>query len=127
MSESGSRRWAGGGVTGAEPMLVLVLALRQQDALLGGGEPLLTHQELRAARSVAEQLVRDHPNDPAAHLLLGRIWFAWPVVGRYQALDEFRTAARLAPADPEPLLWQVRVRPYLGSDQGQPMIREAIL
>src|SRR2546425_1229433 len=108
-------------------MLVLVLALLQQDASLARADSLLTHQELRAARSVAEQLVRDHPNDPAAHLLLGRIWFAWPVVGRYQALDEFRTGARLAPADPEPLLWQVRVGRYLGSDEGERMMREAIL
>ena len=53
--------------------------------------------------------------------------FARPVVGRYQALSAFRTAARLAPADPEPLYWQMRVGFYLGSDEGERYAREAIL
>ncbi len=108
-------------------MLALVLALLQQDASFARAESLLGRQDLRAARVIAEQLVRTHPNDPAAHRLLGRIWLAWPVVGRYQALEEFRTAARLAPADPEPLYWQIRVGQYLGSDEGERMMREALL
>src|SRR3989442_10808804 len=108
-------------------MLALMLVLLQQDASLAQAESLLGHQDLGAARVIAEQLVRTHPNDPSAHLLLGRIWYAWPVVGRYQALDEFRIAARLAPADPELLYWQVRVGRYLGSDEGERMMREALL
>jgi len=108
-------------------VLTLVLALLQQGAAFARAESLLVRQDLRAARVIAEQLVRTHPSDPTAHLLLGRSWFAWPVVGRYQALEEFRTAARLAPADPEPLYWQVRVGDYLGSDEGEVIMREALL
>src|SRR5712691_6186046 len=108
-------------------MLALVLALLQQDTSFARAESLLARHDLGAARRIAEQLVRTHPNDPTAHLLLGRIWFAWPVVGRYQALEEFRTAARLAPADPEPRYWQVRVGQYLGSDEGERMMREALV
>ncbi len=108
-------------------MLALVLALLQQDASFARAESLIGHQDLRAARAIAEQLVRTRSNDPSAHLLLGRIWYAWPVVGRYQALEEFRTAARLAPADPEPLYWQVKVGTFLGSDEGEVIARNAIL
>jgi len=108
-------------------MLALVLALLQQDASFARAESLLARHDLGAARRVAERLVRTDPKDPRAHLLLGRVWYAWPVVGRYQALDELRTAARLAPADPEPLYWQVKVGTYLGSDEGEGIARDAIL
>src|SRR2546422_6759328 len=108
-------------------MLALMLVLLQQDASLAQAESLLGHQDLGAARVIAEQLVRTHPNDPTAHLLLGRSWFAWPVVGRYQALEEFRTAARLAPADPEPLYWQGPGGGHPGSDRGGGSMREARL
>lgn len=108
-------------------MLALVLALLQHDVSFVRAESLLARQDLDAARHIAEQLVRTDPGDPHAHLLLGRIWYAWPVVGRYQALVELRTAARLAPADPEPLYWQVKVGTYLGSDEGEGIARDAIL
>jgi hypothetical protein len=60
-------------------------------------------------------------------LAVGRSEFARPVIGRYAALDAFRSAARLAPADPEPLYWQMKVGFYLGSDEGDVLAREAIL
>ena len=49
------------------------------------------------------------------------------VVGRYAALDAFRRAARLAPADPAPLYWQMKTGFFLGSDEGDVLAREAIL
>ncbi len=65
---------------------------------------------------------------PAESLLAaGKQHFAGRVVGRYAALDAFRRAARLAPADPEPLYWQMRVGFFLGSDEGEVIAREAIL
>src|SRR5215510_13299704 len=108
-------------------MLPLLLLLLPQDSLAARAESLLAAHDLPAARRIAERLVATHPSDAAAHLLLGRILYAWPVVGRYPALAEFKEAARLTPRDPEPLYWQIRVGQYLGSDEGEGVIREAIL
>ena len=108
-------------------MLALLLLLLPQDSLAARAESLLAAHNLPAARRIAEHLVSTHPSDAAAHLLLGRILYAWPVVGRYPALAEFKEAARLAPEDPEPLYWQIRVGQYLSSDEGDGVIREAIL
>lgn len=60
-------------------------------------------------------------------LAVGRVQFARPVVGRYAALEAFRAAARVAPTNPEPLYWQMKVGFYLGSDEGDVLAREAIL
>ena len=108
-------------------MLLGLLLLLQQDSSYTRVESLLAAHDLPAARRIAEHLVATRPQDPRAHLLLGRVWYAWPVIGRYTALAEFRTAARLAPEDPAPLYWQVRVGQHLGSDEGEVLIREAIL
>ena len=108
-------------------MLLALFVLLQQDSYYQKVESLLAAHDLPAARAAAEHLVAAHPQDARAHLLLGQVWYAWPVIGRYTALAEFRTAARLAPEDPAPLYWQVRVGQYLGSDEGEVIIREAIL
>ena len=108
-------------------MLLGLLLLLQQDSSYTRVESLLAVHDLTAARRIAEHLVATRPQDPRAHLLLGRVWYAWPVIGRYPALAEFRAAARLAPEDPAPLYWQVRVGQHLGSDEGEVLIREAIL
>jgi hypothetical protein len=108
-------------------MLFALLALHQADSAYNRAESLLAARDLGAARAAAEQLVTSSPNDPRAHLLLGRVWYAWPVTGRYPALAEFRRAARLAPEDPEPLDWQVRVGQHLQADDGEAIAREAIL
>lgn len=105
----------------------LLLSLLQSNTSYARAESLLASGDLRGARAVAERLVAASPNDPRSHLLLGRVWYAWPVIGRYSALAEFRLAARLAPADPEPLYWQVRVGQYLKSDEGEGIVRRAIL
>ncbi|HEV8305873.1 MAG TPA: hypothetical protein VGQ25_12975 [Gemmatimonadales bacterium] len=60
-------------------------------------------------------------------MAVGRAHFVRPVIGRYAALEAFRAAARLAPRDPEPLYWQMKVGFYLGSDEGDALAREAIL
>lgn len=107
--------------------LLPLLLFGLQDPLVAKAESLLARHELAGARKVAEALVRRHPGDAAAHMLLGRVWLAWPVFGRYQALDEFRAAERLAPRDPEPWYWQSRVGLRLGDDEGEVMVREAVL
>ena len=108
-------------------MLPLLLALLQQDPGFARAESLLAAKNYPAALHVAERLASRYPKDPAAHMLLGRIHYARPVVGRYPALEHFRMAARLAPEDTAPLQWQARVGEYLKSDEGERMIREALL
>lgn len=108
-------------------MLALLAAIALQSAEGARAESLLSTGALREARTIAERLVLGAPRDPHAHLLLARIHFAWPVVGRYAALEHARAAARLAPHDPEPLYVQVQVGYYLGSDEGEGMARGAIL
>jgi hypothetical protein len=108
-------------------MMLGLLLLLQQDSTYTRVETLLAAHDLAAARRLAEQLVTAHPQAARAHVLLGQVWYAWPVIGRYTALEEFRAAARLSQHDPVPLYWQVRVGEYLGSDEGEGIIREAIL
>lgn len=81
------------------------------------------------ALALAAVLLQTLPAGERAESLLaaGKQHFAGRVVGRYAALDAFRRAARLAPADPQPLYWQMRVGFYLGSDEGEVIAREAIL
>ncbi len=108
-------------------MLRLLLALTAQDPELARADSLLAAGDLPRARALAERIVARRPTDPQAHLALGRIHFARPVVGRYAALDHFRAAARLAPGSRDPWRWQVEVGWYLGSDEGEGIAREALL
>lgn len=107
------------------PLPLLLLGL--QDSLTARAESLLAHHDLAAARKVAEALVRRYPDDVAAHLVLGRIWLQWPVFGRYNALEQFRSAEHLAPRDPEPWYLQTRVGLRLMGDEGEVMVREGVL
>ena len=108
-------------------MLALLAVLMAQVPEAERAESLLAAGALPQARVLAERLVARFPRDPSYHQLLGQIWLAWPVIGRYPALDAFRTAARLAPHDPAPLYGQLDVGFYLGSDEGEVMAREALL
>lgn len=104
----------------------LLASVLQQDPGFARAESLLAAHDLPRARKAAERLVDRYPQDAYAHLLLGRVWLAWPVLGRYTAYTEFRRAAGLAPKDPEPLYSQIEVGKYLGSDEGEGMIRGAL-
>ena len=114
-------------------MVALALALAvqlsgsSQDTSITRVESLLAAGDVRQSLKLATKLVQQRPKDPAAHMLLGRVQYARPVVGRFPALEEFRTAARLAPDDPEPLYWQMKVGFYLRGDDGEIVAREALL
>jgi hypothetical protein len=114
-------------------MIALALALAvqlsgsPQDTSITRVESLLAAGDVRQSLKLATKIVQQRPRDPAAHMLLGRVNYARPVVGRFPALEEFRTAARLAPDDPEPLYWQMKVGFYLRSDDGESVAREALL
>jgi hypothetical protein len=107
--------------------LVVQLSGSNQDTAITRIESLLDAGDVRRALPLATKLVERRPADPAAHLVLGRAHYARPVIGRFPALDEFRAAARLAPADPEPLYWQMKVGLYLRGDDGDRIAREALL
>ena len=107
--------------------LALALALGVQDTSITRIESLLAAGDVRQALKLGTRLVERRPTDPAAHLILGRVHYARPVIGRFPALEEFRTAARLAPMDPEPLYWQMKVGLYLHGDDGDRIAREALI
>ena len=104
--------------------LLAVLALQAPSAQ---AESSLAAGDLSHALRLAQELVAQHPRDPAAHMLLGRVHFARRVIGRFPALEEFRAAARLAPNDPEPWYWQMKVGFYLRSDDGDYIARLGLL
>jgi hypothetical protein len=110
-------------------VIILALALLAgPDTLdLARAESLLARHELPEARAIAERLVAADRNSARAHLLLGRVWLEWPITGRFEALHEFREAARLAPKDPEPLYLQSKVGFALGGDDGGALARGALL
>ena len=107
--------------------LAVALALVVQDTSITRIESLLDAGDVRQALKHATKLVERRPSDPAAYLVLGRVHYARPVIGRFPALEQFRTAARLAPADPEPLYWQMKVGLYLHGDDGDRIAREALI
>jgi tetratricopeptide (TPR) repeat protein len=108
-------------------MLAILVLLTLGDSTYARAESLLAHHHLSAARRIAEKLVAQHPNDEEAHLLLGRILLIWPTIGRYPALEQFKTAAHLAPADPEPIYHESEVGMALKGDDGDRLARESFL
>jgi len=54
------------------------------------------------------------------------VYLDWPVVGRWQALRLFRKAAALAPDDPAPWYWKIKVGRYLGSADGEALMKSGI-
>jgi len=109
-------------------VIALLFALTVQDtASFARAESLLAAGRVNAAIEVARKLAQREPDDPRVQLLLGRAYYARPITGRYDALAAFQKAARLAPTDPEPLYWEMRVGWYLGSDEGEVIARSAML
>ena len=90
-------------------------------------ESLLARGDVQGALKVARKIVERRPDDAQAHFLLGRAHYDRAVIGRWPALEEFKKAARLAPNDPAPLYWQMKVGFYLRSDDGDRIARDALL
>jgi hypothetical protein len=111
-------------------LLVLALSgsLPLQDTVgpYARAESLLVEGELRAARQILERAVRGNRDDALAITLLGRVHLAWPVVGRFKAWDLFQRAAALDSANPEPRYLQAKVGEFLGGDDGERLIRDAL-
>jgi tetratricopeptide (TPR) repeat protein len=59
--------------------------------------------------------------------VLGRVWLAWPVFGRFRADSILRRAAELAPADPAPFYYRALVGLRLGGDDGESVARRALV
>ncbi len=113
-------------------MIALALALLvvqgpSPESQSARAESLLARGDVQGAFKIAKKLVERRPDDPQAHFLFGRVHFERPIVGRWAALEEFKKTARLAPDDPAPLYWQMKVGFYLRSDDGDRIARDALL
>jgi tetratricopeptide (TPR) repeat protein len=108
--------------------LALAFALQtpQRDTLFARAESLLNAGNLPAARRAAERLDHAHPDDPRVLTLLGRIWLAWPVFGRWQAESLFTRAGALDPRHPEPFYYLGLVGIALRGDDGEWVSRRGL-
>ncbi len=79
------------------------------------------------ALRLAQELVRERPDDPAALTVLGRIRLAWPVFGRWQAETLLARAGALDPGNPEPFYYLGQVGLKLGGDDGEAIARRGLL
>jgi len=82
---------------------------------------------LQEARDLAEGLARARPDDPATLTVLGRIWLAWPIFGRYRAESLLARAGALSPQSPEPYYYLSLVGLRLAGDDGEAIARDALL
>ncbi len=82
--------------------------------------------DLRRARGWADRAMRGAPTDLDALIARGCVYLAWPRIGRFQALDLFRRAARRAPSDPEPHYWIGRTGIALLGDDGEAIARRGL-
>lgn len=71
-------------------------------------------------------MARERPGDPAPLVVLGRVWLAWPVFGRYTADSILARAEALEPRNPEPAYYRGLVGLRLGGDDGEGMARRAL-
>ena len=106
---------------------LLVVQGLSTDSMAARAESSLAAGDVRTALQIATRIVERRPRDAAAHMLLGRVHYARPIIGRFPALEEFRTAARLAPDDPEAFYWQMKVGFYLRSDDGDYIARLGLI
>ena len=89
-------------------------------------ESLITDGDLKQARGLLDTVLGDHPDDSKALTLLGRVYLNWPVVGRWKAWQLLRRAAELAPDDPDPWYWKMKVGKRLGSADGEALIHSGM-
>lgn len=105
------------------------MALQQLAAQpqLARAESLLGAGRLQPALELAEQAARARRDDPATLTLLGRIWLAWPVFGRWQAESLLSRAGTLDPSNPEPFYYLGLVGLKLGGDDGEQIARRGLV
>ena len=87
---------------------------------------MLSAGNLPAARRVAERLDQARPGNPRVLTLLGRIWLAWPVFGRWKADSLFTRAGELDPDNPEPFYYLGLVGIALRGDDGEWVSRRGL-
>jgi tetratricopeptide (TPR) repeat protein len=115
-------------MVGGALLLVLATAAPVQDtSLYARAESLLVEGELGEARRQLERAVRRNREDTRALTLLGRVHLEWPVIGRWKAWDYLERAAKADTTDPEARYWQAQVGLRLAMEDGQWMIRRALL
>jgi len=90
-------------------------------------ESLFDAGALPTARTLAERLVVERPDDPGPLILLGKIWLEWPIFGRFRAESLLARAGELVPQDPEPFYYLGMVGLTLGSDDGESIARDGFV
>ncbi len=95
-------------------------------ALIDSAIAALEADQLERARDFADHALELAPRDPEALIVRGRVYLAWPRIGRFPALKLFRQAARLVPADPEPHYWIGRAGLALLGDDGEAIARRGL-
>ncbi len=94
--------------------------------LIDSAYSALDSGDLGRARDLAERALKRSPNDPEALMARGRVYLAWPRVGRFRALRLFRRAAQQVPRDPEPQYWIGRTGLALLGDDGEAIARRGL-
>jgi tetratricopeptide (TPR) repeat protein len=114
-------------VGGALLLALAATAPLQDTSLYARAESLLVEGELGEARRELERAVRRDREDARALTLLGRVHLEWPVIGRWKAWDYLERAAKADTSYVEARYWQVQVGLHLAMEDGQWMIRRALL
>lgn len=73
-----------------------------------------------------ERRIHANPRDARALILLGRVWLAWPVFGRWKADSLFTRAGELDPDNPEPFYYLGLVGVALRGDDGELVSRRGL-
>ena len=109
-------------------LLALAATVPPQDtSLYARAESLLVEGELDDAKRELERAVRRDRDDARALTLLGRVHLEWPVIGRWKAWDYLERAAKADTSYVEARYWQAQVGLRLAMEDGQWMIRRALL
>ena len=110
---------------------VLAVAPNQspQDTLpaqLVAASRALASDSIEQAIRFAERYTWQAPRDPRGFLVLGDAYARRMPAGRFRALEAYRHAQRLAPADPDPPYRMAQMGLWLGGDDGERIAREEL-
>lgn len=75
---------------------------------------------------IAERYVARERRDPMGFLVLGDAYARRMPAGRFRALEAYRNAQRIAPADPEPPYRMAQMGLWLGGADGERIARESL-
>lgn len=107
--------------------MAAVTAAAGDEQLLVRADSLIRTGKLADARRLAERFEDRHPQDPRVLILLGRIYLAWPVVGRYRAESLLTRAGRMDSTNAEPFYLIAEVGTALRGEDGEEFVRRGLI